>query len=198
LLVIAATSCASAPPTTASPSEPPPVTRDGADVALPPPPSATVDTAESTPAPVAPPKRRKDVPELQLPRAIPFVTGKADLRPESDELLMMVKSFLDAHPEVTLLRIESHSDNRGSSQFNLELTRLRAFAIAQWLVAHGIECSRLVPVGFGETRPIIDERAGATRERSRRIEFHNAAIDGALTGPIDGGGSVAGDACNAH
>jgi len=95
---------------------------------------------------------------------------------------------------VTLLRIESHSDNRGSAEFNLELTAKRALSIARWLVHHGIECHRLHPVGFGDARPIVEDDHPSD-SKSRRIELHNAAIHGRMILPLEPGGLVAGDPC---
>ena len=170
------------------------------EIAIAPPPSASVvPSAETTAQPrkssgaesnvTAPP----DPPRLARP--IQFEVAKATLKPGNDELLMPIKDFLDAHPEVTLLRIEGHSDNFGSRELNKKLTADRALTIARWFVAHGIECHRLVPVGFGDDRPIIDE-SEPPRRASRRIEFHSAAINGTPLGPPDAGGRVGGDPCS--
>jgi OOP family OmpA-OmpF porin len=150
-------------------------------------PDPPIATTAATSLPVAPPD-----PTIQ--RAVQFQIGNPTLKPESDAILQPVKEFLDKHPEVTLLRIEAHTDNVGARDFNLELSRLRALSVARWFVVHGINCRRLLPVGFGDTRPITDEQFEG-RQKSRRIEFHNASINGTPLGPLEGGGAVAGDPC---
>jgi OOP family OmpA-OmpF porin len=179
-------------------SDPAPV--ETHDVAIaPPPPASVVPSADvpmqprrvsgeesAVPTPPEPPK---------LARPIQFETAKAILKPGNDELLSPIKDYLDAHPEVTLLRIEGHSDNKGSRDINRKLTADRALTLAKWFVAHGIDCRRLIPVGFGPDRPIIDEH-DLTSGKSRRMEFHNAAIRGTPLGSVDDGGLVGGDPCS--
>lgn len=129
---------------------------------------------------------------LQLPAPLLYDTGKATLKKQSDASLTFVKQFLDGNPDVTLLRIEGHSDNRGSDKANLKMTGERAVAAARWLIDHGVECSRLIAVGFGETRPIADNNTNDGRVKNRRIDFVEAAYMGrAINGqPVDGGGTV--------
>jgi len=134
---------------------------------------------------------------LVLPSSIRFQAGKARLAPQSNAVLERVASFLIVNSHYTKVRIEGHIDSRGSSRFNQILTERRAMTVARWLVARGIDCKRLVPVGFGESRPIADHRTVAGVSRSRRIEFHLAAHNGKPIGglPVDGGGKLAGDPC---
>jgi len=119
------------------------------------------------------------------------------LAPESDAVLLFVAKHLRARPRVTKLRIESHSDSVGRARANQVLTQHRAMAVARWLVAKGIDCRRLVPVGFGESKPIASNGTPEGRAQNRRTEFHVAARRGRpIRGlPIDGGGKVAGNPC---
>ena len=96
-----------------------------------------------------------------------------------------------------MLRIECHSDSMGSARANQRLTQMRALAVAHHLVARGLHCKRLLPVGFGEAKPIADNSSAAGRAQNRRVTFHNAALSGRpISGlPLDGGGVVAGDPC---
>lgn len=65
------------------------------------------------------------------------------------------------------------------------------------VVRHGVACERLLPVGFGETKPIADNRTATGRAQNRRTEFVPVALRGKVIGglPPDGGGQIAGDAC---
>lgn len=134
---------------------------------------------------------------LKLPGPVLFESGKDVLKPESDAVLQVVKDYLDAKPAVTQLRIEGHTDNVGAAASNQTLSQLRAYAVARWLIAKGVRCSRLVPVGFGDTKPVADNTTEDGRTQNRRTVFINAALNGKpIAGmPIEGGGTAAGDPC---
>ena len=74
-------------------------------------------------------------------------------------------ALLLADPRIELLRVEGHADEQGSSRYNLDLSRRRAVACVDWLVAAGIDRARLEAVGTGEARPVEGQSA------SRRVEF---------------------------
>lgn len=137
---------------------------------------------------------------LKLPGAVVFETGSDKLKPESDEVLQVVKDYLDAKPKVTLLRIEGHTDNDGVRDANQVLSEKRALAVARWLTAAGEKCDRLLPVGFGQMKPVAgtpDKQTADEKTQNRRVAFVNAALDGRPIGgmPVDGGGKVGGDPC---
>jgi OmpA-OmpF porin, OOP family len=134
---------------------------------------------------------------LKLPSPIVYKTGKAELTADSDAAIAHVKAYLDDKTYVTAMRIEVHSDNQGAADTNQKLTEARALAVAKALVGKGIACKRLVPVGFGDTKPIADNRTADGKAQNRRTMFVNAAIkDRAIGGsPLDGGGKLAGDPC---
>jgi len=136
--------------------------------------------------------------ELLVEAPIAYETGKRTLTPESDPALARVAAFLQAKPEVTLLRVEVHSDSMGSSTANLALTQARAHAVTKALVALGVSCRRLIPVGFGEDRPIADNATAEGRAKNRRTSFFVAALRGKPVAgrPVDGGGQVSADPCN--
>ncbi|HVK68582.1 MAG TPA: OmpA family protein [Polyangium sp.] len=134
---------------------------------------------------------------LVVKEPIEFDTGKDSLKATSGPALDFVAAFLQAKPEITLLRIEGHSDSQGNAALNLELSGHRALSLARALVARGVDCKRLLPVGFGETKPLADNRTAEGRKQNRRMEFVVAALKGrAVMGmPVDGGGRASGDPC---
>lgn len=134
---------------------------------------------------------------LMLPGPVVFETGKDILKPESDEVLTVVKKYLDAKPQITLLRIEGHTDTDGDDRANQKLSEARSMAVARWLVAKGVDCKRVIPVGFGEGKPIAPNDTPDNKAQNRRTSFINAAIKGKAIGgmPVDGGGQRAGDPC---
>jgi OmpA-OmpF porin, OOP family len=114
---------------------------------------------------------------------------------DSEAALAHVKAYLEAKPYITKLRIEVHTDTGGEQA--QKLTDARALAVAQALVKAGVDCKRLIAVGFGDTKPIAPNDTTENKARNRRTVFVNAELRGRAIGgmPLDGGGHVAGDAC---
>lgn len=138
--------------------------------------------------------------QLKLPGPVVFETGSDKLKPESDPVLEIVHEYLKAKPDITLLRVEGHTDNDGQDAANQTLSEKRALAVARWLVAKGTDCKRLMPAGFGEAKPIAgtkDKQSEEEKAQNRRTAFVNAALKGKPIGgmPVDGGGKPAGDPC---
>lgn len=135
--------------------------------------------------------------ELKLPAPILFETGTDKLKPESYELLAIVKDYLQEKNYITLLRIEGHTDDNGNPAKNQELSEKRATAIVRWLVDQGVACERLLAVGFGSTKPLAANDSPENKAKNRRMAFVNVALRGRVIGglPEDGGGKVAGKSC---
>ena len=126
---------------------------------------------------------------LVLPGPVRFETGTATLHADAEPALVTIQAYLEDKSYITTMRIEGHVRDGGASA--QALSEARALAVTAWLVAHGVDCQRLLPVGFGDTKP----RFGDAQDN--RIEAVNAALRGRLIGgmPADGGGRVAGDPC---
>lgn len=135
--------------------------------------------------------------KLILPGAIVYKTGSAELEPISFPILDQVKSYLDSKPNVTLLRIEGHTDADGDAAKNLDLSARRAQSAAKYLVGKGVDCKRLIAVGFGVTKPVADNKTAEGKAQNRRTDFINAAINGKpiMKMPVDGGAPKVLDAC---
>jgi OOP family OmpA-OmpF porin len=141
----------------------------------------------------AKPTFKLDGHELVLPSPITFKTGTDTLTDESTPALEYVRAYLEAKPYISSLRIEGHLDTADSEP----LTEKRALAVARWLVEKGVDCKRLVPVGFGNTKPMAENATPEGKAKNRRMAFVNAALrDRPIGGePVDGGGKLAGDPC---
>lgn len=135
--------------------------------------------------------------QLVLPLPIQFETASDKIKPESNEALMHIKAYLDEKTYITTLRIEGHTEHDGDPVQKQKLSERRALAVGRWLVAHGIDCSRLLCVGFGDTKPVADNLVPEGKAANRRITIINAGLRGRMIGgmPADGGGAVAGDVC---
>ena len=130
--------------------------------------------------------------EVQIDLPIVFETGSSILAPESDAALKIIKKYLDDKPYISLLRVEAHTDNSGDAAASQSLSERRAFQVCMALIGMGVDCKRLIAVGFGGTKPIADNSTPEGKAANRRITFMNASLRGHLIGgmPADGGGSV--------
>jgi OOP family OmpA-OmpF porin len=129
---------------------------------------------------------RRDGHEMVLPQPLAFAPGSPDLLPQTEPGLDLIRAYMAKQPAITLLRIEGHVTNAADEQARLVLSLKRSLTVALWLVDHGVECKRLIPVGFGSSKP----RHPPGDERNERIEFVNAAMRGRPIGgmQVDGGG----------
>jgi OOP family OmpA-OmpF porin len=136
--------------------------------------------------------------KLVLDKQVIFKSGSDELTDEGKEALLQVKEFMTQKDYISTLRIEGHSDNSNTESVNQSLTEKRALSVCKWLVANGIDCKRLIAVGFGSTKPIAPNDDPINKAQNRRIDFIPAAMRGKAMGgmPLDGGGVVAGDPCN--
>lgn len=114
---------------------------------------------------------KKDREKLELAvKAVKFETGKAVLKAESSKILSDIADILTRYPYYNL-RIDGHTDSQGKDETNLLLSEKRAQACADFLVKKGIVASRFLTKGFGETKPVADNKTAAGRAQNRRVEF---------------------------
>lgn len=102
---------------------------------------------------------------------IHFETDKADIRPESRPKVDKFADFL-IHNKGSLVRIEGHTDWRGSDNYNMILSKKRAASIQRALIEDGVSPSRLTAVGKGEKEPVATNKTEAGMAQNRRIEVH--------------------------
>lgn len=108
---------------------------------------------------------------IVLQDQINFVTGSDRLAESSYPALLQVADIIKKNPNVKLIQVEGHTDDRGGAQTNQRLSQKRAEAVVQFLVQSGVETGRLTAIGFGEAVPIADNSTEAGRARNRRVEF---------------------------
>jgi hypothetical protein len=101
---------------------------------------------------------------------ITFLSGRADISPESVLALREVAAMLEDHPDWRL-RITGHTDNLGTKEANNTLSLRRANAVAAWLVGRGIKKSRLETAGAGDADPVAPNDTEEGRAKNRRIEL---------------------------
>jgi outer membrane protein OmpA-like peptidoglycan-associated protein len=99
-----------------------------------------------------------------------FETGKAVLRPASNDALNQVYRFLENNPSMKL-EISGHTDNTGSLRINQRLSRDRARAVVNYLVNLGISEEMLISAGYADTQPVAPNNTVEGRKQNRRVEF---------------------------
>ena len=108
---------------------------------------------------------------------IHFALNSDQLEDTSHTLMDTVVIFLKKNPDVIKMEVSAHTDNIGSDAYNLDLSKRRARTVVNYLIRQGVEPERLVPVGYGESRPLNDNSTEAMRDINRRVEFVILALD---------------------
>lgn len=137
--------------------------------------------------------------EVKISKTVLFVAGSAKLKPESVAALEIIKQYLTDKSYISQLRVESHTyTGVGDFDANQILSEKRALAVCKKLIELGVDCKRLIAVGFGNTKPLFDSGTAAGAAKNERIDFFNVSLRGSVIGgmPIDGGGKIAGELCN--
>lgn len=109
---------------------------------------------------------------VQILDRVFFHDNSARVQGRSHSLLRNVANVLRAHPEIELVVIEGHTDDRGDHDRNVALSRRRAGSVLDFLVSRGVEASRLRARGYGPDRPAVEGAStDAERGENRRVEF---------------------------
>ncbi|MCX6565997.1 MAG: OmpA family protein [Candidatus Aminicenantes bacterium] len=101
---------------------------------------------------------------------INFDTGKYDLKPEMRGTIDQIVSLLKDNEDLQI-SIEGHTDNVGPAEANKVLSEQRAKSVMAAVVAGGVDASRINAVGWGQERPIADNRSEEGRAKNRRVEI---------------------------
>jgi OmpA-OmpF porin, OOP family len=101
---------------------------------------------------------------------INFDTGKATIRPESRPIVDQVAALMKQNASLRL-SVEGHTDNVGTPASNKLLSEQRAKAVMDAVVVTGVPAARLAAVGWGQDRPVADNRSEEGRAKNRRVEI---------------------------
>jgi outer membrane protein OmpA-like peptidoglycan-associated protein len=101
---------------------------------------------------------------------IRFDVNKATLKPESMGILNEIASLMKEHPEINF-SVEGHTDSDGDDAFNQTLSEQRAGTVVSTLREMGINSNRLIPKGWGESKPLDTNGTPEGRANNRRVEF---------------------------
>jgi OmpA-OmpF porin, OOP family len=107
---------------------------------------------------------------LTMALEVKFDNNSATIKPESNGVLDEFTGFLNAVPSAKG-DLEGHTDNVGPEAYNKALSQRRADAVKAYVVAKGVDGSRLNAIGYGEVRPLADNKTAEGRAANRRVLF---------------------------
>jgi outer membrane protein OmpA-like peptidoglycan-associated protein len=122
-------------------------------------------------APPPPPLVTLTCEKIEIGDRVFFDTNKDTIQSRSFPLLDQVAAALGKAKHVKKIRVEGHTDSQGNDKRNLDLSGRRAAAVVKYLAGKGVAAERLTSEGFGETRPIADNKTKDGRAANRRVEF---------------------------
>ncbi|WP_295126858.1 OmpA family protein [uncultured Chitinophaga sp.] len=105
-----------------------------------------------------------------------FGFDKSDLTAQAQSNIKELTDILNKYPD-TYVRVEGHTDDKGTDSYNYSLSERRANAVANYLKAQGVAASRVQTFWFGETQPKVPNDSEANRAQNRRVEFSIYAND---------------------
>ncbi|MFM7311534.1 MAG: OmpA family protein, partial [Flavobacteriales bacterium] len=136
--------------------------------------NSTVIVHKEDPAPVV---AKVDVETSTNKEGEPFIIndiqykiGKAELESNSMVVLDALADYLKDHATIKI-EIGGHTDNQGDDNANKALSAERAYEVLRYLTDHGVDHTRLSYKGYGETKPIGDNKTEEGRAKNRRTEF---------------------------
>ncbi|MCF8238093.1 MAG: OmpA family protein [Saprospiraceae bacterium] len=101
---------------------------------------------------------------------VQFRTNQTRLRSGSVPVLNEIVGLMQKYPAYNL-KIEGHTDSDGKEDANLKLSQGRAKACFDFLVSKGVSATRMTHAGFGESRPIADNKTDEGKTANRRVDF---------------------------
>lgn len=98
-----------------------------------------------------------------------FDVDKAVVKNPSKEELAQLATILNKYPDTHIL-LEGHTDSTGSEEHNLDLSRQRAQAVANYLASRNVMETRFTIMGYGEDQPLANNDTSDGRQQNRRVE----------------------------
>jgi outer membrane protein OmpA-like peptidoglycan-associated protein len=104
-------------------------------------------------------------------KGINFEVNSDQITVSSYQVLNEAADVLMKYPDLKI-EVQGHTDSDGSDDFNFELSDRRAAAVVAYLVDRGVPAERLTWMGYGESRPLLDNDSTDAKAVNRRVEFH--------------------------
>ncbi|HVJ88432.1 MAG TPA: OmpA family protein [Labilithrix sp.] len=108
---------------------------------------------------------------ITLSGSVLFASNESTLLPAAMlKLNEVADALIKGNPDAKIT-VEGHTDSQGKAQYNLDLSKHRADAVRDQLVARGVAADRIRAVGIGAERPIADNKTAEGRANNRRVEI---------------------------
>jgi len=105
-----------------------------------------------------------------LEQRVHFEYDRSRITPEAEAILRQKLPILRNSPDVRI-RLEGHTDERGSVEYNQALGMRRAQSVLDWLSENGVPAARFQSTSFGEERPLVSRSDEEAWAQNRRVEF---------------------------
>ena len=99
-----------------------------------------------------------------------FDFDKSNIKPEGAAILDRLVAFMNENKDKSV-NLAGHTDNIGTEAYNQRLSERRANSAKDYLVKRGVDASRVSAQGFGESKPIADNKTAQGRAKNRRVEI---------------------------
>jgi outer membrane protein OmpA-like peptidoglycan-associated protein len=153
------------PPPAPKPAPPPPPPPPPAPKPPPPPPPPPPAPKPAPPPPPAPKVERTIILDDVL-----FDFDKSTIKPEATQILDRLVVFMNENKS-TRSAFSGHTDNVGTEVYNMGLSDRRWMSVRDYVVKKGVEGGRVSGQGFGESKPIADNKTAEGRAKNRRVEI---------------------------
>jgi len=119
----------------------------------------------------------------KLEKGLEFSMGNINFETNSDKILPESNTALDAMAELLkenpnmVVEVGGHTDNTGTPDFNMDLSKKRSDAVMAYLVSKGVDPKQMIPKGYGETKPIASNATEDGKRQNRRVMFTVVDMD---------------------
>jgi OOP family OmpA-OmpF porin len=108
---------------------------------------------------------------IRILENVKFKTGSSQLDPESHSILNQVALTMKANKSIKRVRVEGHTDETGTRERNIQLSKERAASVREYLISRGVKPERLTSEGYGPDRPLAKGNDPESLAKNRRVEF---------------------------
>ncbi|MDX3773564.1 OmpA family protein [Chromatiaceae bacterium AAb-1] len=115
--------------------------------------------------------RDGDILRLDIPAQLTFDINRSDIRSSLFPVFNDIAKVLRDYPK-TMLVIAGHTDDTGTYQYNMNLSKARADSVKSYLVAQNVQEIRIETQGYGPNYPAVPNNSEANRAANRRVEIH--------------------------
>jgi OOP family OmpA-OmpF porin len=99
-----------------------------------------------------------------------FDFDKSTIKPEAAAILDRLVAFMNENKDKRA-NLSGHTDSVGTDAYNQKLSERRVDSVRSYVVGKGVEGGRISGQGFGESKPIADNKTSEGRAKNRRVEI---------------------------